>query len=99
MEPQPWNDFKTASQAVINISKGERCDTYCGRPGPWGNPFKIDSGTTRRQSVDNHQRWLNGLINEGDVTPQELIALTVSTVGTPKPWGATARPCCATATP
>ena len=87
MEHQQWNDFKAVSRAVVNVSKGEQYDTYCGRPGPWGNPFKVDTNMTRRQAVESHQRWLNELINEGDVTPQELIALTVSDDGSPRTMG------------
>lgn len=30
---------------------------YCGRPGPWGNPFKSGVDGTREEVIDKHREW------------------------------------------
>ena len=87
IKPESWNDFQHVARLVANVGKNEPSNTYCGRPGPWGNPFEINTNTTRRQAVDNHQRWLNQRIQEADVTPVELALLTHSTDGKQKKLG------------
>ena len=37
---------------VINIRDGGRFDIYCGRPGPFGNPFVIARDGTRPEVID-----------------------------------------------
>ena len=79
MKTKIWNDFQQVAKLVVNVANQQSFDIYCGRPGPWGNPFVIDDNTTRRKAVENHQRWLNQLIKEGDVTPTDLTSLTSPT--------------------
>ena len=78
MISQPWNDFPSVSALVANTKRKEPYDVYCGRPGPWENPFPINARTTRRQAVERHQQWLNDLIDSVDVTPYQLATLTTS---------------------
>ncbi len=33
-------------------------DVYVGRPGPFGNPFRIGAAQTRTQVIDRYRRWL-----------------------------------------
>lgn len=87
MNQEPWNDFKTVSRLIANIKSQESYDTYCGRPGPWGNPIEIKEGATRSQAVEQHQRWLNNLINETSVTYYELAMLTHAPDGSPRTVG------------
>ena len=87
MSTNTWNDFQTVSRLIANVGRKEPCDTYCGRPGPWGNPFQIDSATTRQQAVEQHQQWLNGLIKAGELTISQLAALTHSTHDKPRTLG------------
>ena len=38
--------------------KREPFDVYIGRPGPWGNPFRIDVVVTRADVIQEYRRWL-----------------------------------------
>jgi hypothetical protein len=33
---------------------------YIGRPGPWGNPFKIGPDGTRLEVIEKYRVWLRG---------------------------------------
>lgn len=37
--------------------KREPYDVYCGRPGPWGNPFSIGPDGTREEVIKKHKEW------------------------------------------
>lgn len=42
---------------VVNL-RDERCDVRICRPGPWGNPFKINACQTRSQVIIMYEGWL-----------------------------------------
>jgi hypothetical protein len=33
-------------------------DVYIGRPGKWGNPFKLKAGESREEAVAKYRAWL-----------------------------------------
>ena len=43
--------------AVVHC-KREPYDVYIGRPGPWGNPFKIGRDGTREEVIQLYEMWL-----------------------------------------
>ena len=55
---------------VVNISRGRNrdirtedgFDIYIGRPGNWGNPFRLGVHGTRDQVCDLHWEWLHGRV-------------------------------------
>lgn len=53
---------------VVNV-KVDEYDVFCGRPGPWGNPFVVGTHGTRRQCCAYHIEWLQGLRNAPDGSP------------------------------
>jgi hypothetical protein len=42
---------------VVHCNR-EPFDVYIGRPGKWGNPFKIGRHGTRDEVIDRHRAWL-----------------------------------------
>jgi len=42
---------------VVHCKK-EDFDVYIGRPSIWGNPFKIENGCTREQSISKYKKYL-----------------------------------------
>lgn len=53
---------------VVNIRGGRNrdittedgFDIYIGRPGNWGNPFRMGEHGTRGEVCDKHMEWLDG---------------------------------------
>jgi hypothetical protein len=43
---------------VVNLRQ-EPCDVYIGRPGKWGNPFKISSARNREEVIRLFEVYLN----------------------------------------
>ena len=48
--------------SVVNVSNGEECDIYCGRPSKWGNQFRIGmmhqgQKLSRAGAVEAHRDW------------------------------------------
>ncbi len=41
---------------VVNVKK-EHCDVYIGRPGPFGNPFRIGTDGDREQVINKYREW------------------------------------------
>jgi hypothetical protein len=44
---------------VVNIGK-ETCTHYIGRPGPFGNPFKIGKNATREEVISAFEKYARG---------------------------------------
>jgi len=42
---------------VVNCEKDEY-DVYIGRPGKWGNPFKIGKNGTRKEVIEKYRKWI-----------------------------------------
>lgn len=38
--------------------KREPFDVYVGRPGPWGNPFRIGRDGDRAEVIRKYERWI-----------------------------------------
>ena len=38
--------------------KKEKFDVYCGRPGPFGNPFKIGIHGNRMETIKKYREWV-----------------------------------------
>lgn len=50
--------WRPGMRAAVVVHKDEPHDTYCGRPGPWGNPFVIGRDGDRAQVIAKHRAWL-----------------------------------------
>ncbi len=42
---------------VRNLRAGDTADIYIGRPGPWGNPFRVGRDGTRADVIAKHRAW------------------------------------------
>ena len=68
---------------VINLKHARPGDVYIGRagkgrPGPWGNPFRLQNpkDDTQRQAVlDRYRRWLTAEVESGRLPLTRLAAL------------------------
>lgn len=72
---------------VVNIRQS-RYDVYCGRPGPWGNRYRIGRDGGRSEVIAKHRRELNRKIAQGGISLEELAALSGKRLGcycAPKP--------------
>ena len=45
---------------VVNIRQSE-FDVFIGRPGRWGNPFRIGPDGSREDVIIKHKEWLDGV--------------------------------------
>lgn len=45
---------------------------YIGRPGKWGNPFTIGRDGSREEVIARYADWLDGMIHNGRLNPEEL---------------------------
>lgn len=45
------------SKYVVHCKK-DKYDVYIGRPGPWGNPFRIEQEEDREAVVERYAEWL-----------------------------------------
>ena len=69
--------------------KREPYDTYIGRgrcprsgkPGRWGNPYRIGRDGDRGEVIERYRRWLWAEIEAGRIDPAELAALRGKTLG------------------
>ena len=55
--------FNDATSNMTNVTRVVHCkkepfDVYIGRPGPWGNPFKIGDGMSRGMAVARFRKHL-----------------------------------------
>ncbi len=48
---------------VVNIRK-EKCDVYIGRPGPFGNQFKIGEHGDREMVLIHYRNWFYNKLND-----------------------------------
>lgn len=48
---------------------------YIGRGTPFGNPFPIDSNTTREQVVNKYKRYIKDQLRNNKITLQQLASL------------------------
>lgn len=47
---------------IVNVSNGDECDIYCGRPSKWGNQFRIGMlyqgrKLSRADAIAAHRDW------------------------------------------
>lgn len=47
-----------SNTVVVHIGRPGQQFVYIGRPGPWGNPFKIGPDGTREEVVAKYRVWL-----------------------------------------
>ena len=66
---------------VVNIRKTKRYDIYCGRPGDWGNPYKLGRDGNRESVIRKFRRHLARMVESGRTTPEELAALSGKRLG------------------
>ena len=66
---------------VVNIRRDKRYDIYCGRPGDWGNPYRIGRDGTRADVIRKFRRQLARMVESGRTTPEELAALSGKRLG------------------
>ena len=50
-------------------------DIYCGRPGPWGNPFRIGPDGDRNAVIVKHKTHVRQRIRSGALTLEQLNSL------------------------
>lgn len=53
---------------------------YIGRPSKWGNPFVISEKMPREKAIEKYTTWLLGKIASGEITLEELAALSGHTL-------------------
>jgi len=44
-------------EAYVVHCKRSRYDVYVGRPGPWGNPFKVTKDVSREEAIAKFRKW------------------------------------------
>ena len=64
---------------AVNLRR-EAYDVYIGRPGkgqpgPWGNPFPLQAGQPRGDTLGKYNGWLQHQIAAGQIAPEALAAL------------------------
>lgn len=59
---------------AVNLRR-DAYDVYIGRPGPWGNPFRIGPHGNRAKVIAKYARWLLSQVREGKITVQQLAKL------------------------
>lgn len=71
---QDVTEFITAT--IVNVSRGETCDVYCGRPEKWGNQFRIGMmyqgrKLDRAMAIEAHRDWFlystQGVVLQADI--------------------------------
>ena len=65
---------------TVNL-RSEHYDVYIGRPGPWGNPFIINSRRNRAQVLEMYSKWLLRQIRSGNISLHQLALLDGARVG------------------
>lgn len=65
---------------VVHCKKAEY-DVYIGRPGPWGNPFRLKAEQERGSTLEQYRVWLWNEIRAGRVTITSLAELHGKTLG------------------
>ena len=65
---------------VVNIRRSGY-DVDCGRPGPWGNRYRIGKDGSRSEVVAKHRRDLNRDIADGTISLEDLAALSGKRLG------------------
>lgn len=61
--------------------KREPHDLYIGRPSRFGNPFKLDSTTTREEVLEKFEAYARAQLASGKWTAAEVRALAGKTLG------------------
>ena len=49
--------MKPLKNPLVVHCEREEFDVYIGRPGPWGNPFRIGIAQNRTQVIAKHREW------------------------------------------
>ena len=58
-----------------------RYDVYCGRPGPWGNPYRIGPDGDRAAVIAKHKAHIRRRLCSGQLTLEQLAALSGKKLG------------------
>ena len=58
-----------------------RYDIYCGRPGPWGNPYRIGPDGDRAAVLQQHRDHIRRRLRAGRLTLEQLAALSGKKLG------------------
>ena len=58
-----------------------RYDVYCGRPGPWGNPYRIGPDGDRAAVIAKHKAHIRRRLRSGQLTLEQLAALSGKKLG------------------
>ena len=59
INPAEWRGVYGFVPATVVNLKYETYDVYIGRPGPFGNPFRLNHENERDQILDRYRAWLN----------------------------------------
>lgn len=70
---------KSSATIVVNIKK-EKCDVYCGRGSPFGNPYIIGRDGTRNDVCDNFIHYFYKKLNDSQFR-NKVIALKGKRLG------------------
>ena len=57
--------------SVVNIKK-EKCDIYCGRGSPFGNPFRIGEDGDRKQVIKKYREYFYKRLTNSDFRDKVL---------------------------
>lgn len=64
--------------SIVNINNASY-DVYCGRPGPFGNPFKEDVDGTKNEVIEKYKYWM--LLPEQKKLRESMIELDGKVLG------------------
>ena len=56
-------------------------DVYIGRPGPWGNPFKIGRDGTRDEVIRKYENWITAQLTHDTELRSRLAELKGKVLG------------------
>lgn len=66
------------------VHASEAHDVYIGRPGEWGNPFRVGKGRTKAQAIEAHRKLVEKKIaNQPGYLTRLLWVMTDKTLGCP----------------
>lgn len=77
----PYQETAHRPKARAVNMKNSRYDIKCGRPGPWGNPYRIGPDGDRSQVIAKHKAHIQRRIESGDLKMEQLAALSGKRLG------------------
>ena len=80
IEDRMENNGPTARVVDKRTHRAGPGDVYIGRPGPWGNPFRLHAESERAAVLRSYRDWLASQIRSGRITRTALAGLAGRTL-------------------